>query len=163
MYDGDGDGFIDAEELEASPPLSAAQNTIDTNHDGRLSEDEILVRLEEWLNSEIALFTRACRVSLDGKPLADATVRFEPEAFLGDDFQVVEGPTSTWGNVKFNTLPGMPIPGLPPGLYRVRITKIVDGEQIIPAKYNEQTTLGQEIANGAKGMERALEFQLKSN
>lgn len=162
-YDTNGDAFIDAGELEASPPLSAALKKVDHDGDGSVSESEIAARLNQWIDSRIALFTVPCRVYLNGKPLQDATVRFEPEPFLGSSFQVVEGRTTRKGGIKFQTLPNMPAGGLPPGLYRVRITKTNDGKQIIPKQYNEQTVLGQEIANDAEGMERALEFQLKSN
>ena len=161
-YDSDGDGFIDSRELEASPPLRSALSRMDTDGDGRLSEAEIAARLENWVESKVALFPVGCQVFLNGRPLADATVRLEPEPFLGDDFKVVVGHTTDMGGVQLETLPGMPIPGFPPGLYRVRISKTVNGKEIIPAKYNEETILGQEVATDAQGMERTLQFRLNS-
>jgi hypothetical protein len=32
------------------------------------------------------------------------------------------------------------------GLYKVKISKKVNGKELIPAKYNEATVLGQEVA-----------------
>ena len=162
-YDSNGDGFIDSGEMEASPPLRSALGKMDTDRDGRLSEAEIAARLESWVKSKVALFPVGCQVFLNGRPLAGATVLLEPEPFLGDDFKVVKGHTTDMGGLQLETLPGMPIPGFPPGLYRVRISKTVNGKETIPARYNEETTLGQEVANDAEGMERTLQFRLHSS
>ena len=162
-YDENGDGILNPDELTGSPSLLAALGKIDTDGDGQMTESEIAARLNQWVDSRIALFTVPCQVYLDGQPLSEATVRFEPEPFLGNSFQVVEGMTTRKGGIKFQALPGMPAGGLPPGLYRIRVTKMVDGKQIIPSLYNEQTILGQEIANDAEGMERTLEFRLSKN
>jgi hypothetical protein len=36
--------------------------------------------------------------------------------------------------------------GLALGLYRIRVSKMVDGKETIPARYNTETTLGQEVS-----------------
>lgn len=38
------------------------------------------------------------------------------------------------------------------GLYRVKISKLVNGKEIVPPKYNEQTILGQELAGDVPGI-----------
>ena len=48
--------------------------------------------------------------------------------------------------------------GLSPGFYRVLITK--DGEKI-PAKYNTETTLGAEAANGSQADQHGMKFDLE--
>ncbi len=48
---------------------------------------------------------------------------------------------------------------LPPGLYRIRVTK--DGTNI-PARYNTQTTLGQEVLAEPRQGEITVELSLRS-
>ena len=51
-------------------------------------------------------------------------------------------------------------PGVACGLYRVEISKLVGGKETIPAIYNTDTILGQEVAMGAVGMREGLLFNL---
>ena len=48
-----------------------------------------------------------------------------------------------------------------PGFYRVRISKVVDGKETVPAKYNTETILGHEEADDIPGV-RFIEFKLQS-
>jgi hypothetical protein len=83
--------------------------------------------------------------------LAGAEIKFVPENFLGDNYQVATGKTDTGG------IADMTVPGASPdqqsrvaaGLYRIEITKAGDN---IPAKYNAKTILGREIALDAEGI-----------
>jgi hypothetical protein len=50
--------------------------------------------------------------------------------------------------------------GVQNGLYLVRISKEVDGRETIPAKFNEQTTLGCEVAVRASYAPGPLVFDL---
>ena len=76
-----------------------------------------------------------------------ATVTFDPEEFLGASFQPCSGVTDDRGEV-FISRPGSQIPGIYLGFYRVRITKEkANGDEMIPAKYNTETTLGFEANN----------------
>ena len=59
---------------------------------------------------------------------------------------------STWPP----TAPTSP-PGLSPGFYRVQVTKA--GEKI-PAKYNQKTIFGQEVAIDAEGVRNGINFDL---
>jgi hypothetical protein len=168
MYDKDGDGFIAGAELDAASGIKAAMGTIDANKDEKASEDEIAARIESWSTSGVALTTCLAKVSLDGRPLAGAIVTFEPEPFLGDSFKAASGETNALGEVmpsipKEQRMPADAPPGLALGLYKVRITKDAGGRESLPAKFNAETTLGQQIApdDPAVAKQRVL-FELKS-
>jgi hypothetical protein len=166
LYDKDSDGAINAAELEAAPGLKAAMATIDTNKDGSAQEEEIAARIESWAATGIGVVAITCTVTMDGKPLTDAKVVFEPEPYLGDALQVAEGVTSPLGSTTVS-IPkaNRPTPDTPPGaqlgIYRVRITK--EGGSPIPAKYNTETTLGQQVApDDPSVMGQKMRFNLES-
>ncbi len=163
-YDTSGDGFLDAKELEKAPSLRSALKQIDTNGDGKISADEIAARITKWQEG-FGLTTLRARVSLDGQPLEGATVTFLPEEFLGSDIQKAIGNTAKSGSagmsIEHPPTPGMR--GVQPGLYRVEISKMVDGKETIPAKYNTQTTLGVEVAQDSATISQGTAvFELKS-
>ncbi len=146
QYDKNHDGTIDAEELKASPPLLEAMATMDVNRAGSLNEAKIAERVRKWLNGETVVFKPMVLVTLDGQPLEGATVTFEPEAFMGPAYK----PTSAVTDKAGTCLPpgdDRQFPGLHPGLYRVRISKQVNGQETIPARYNTATELAREIAD----------------
>ncbi len=168
LYDADGDGFLAAEELDKVPGLKAALATLDTDHDGKVSAAEIADRIRSWQGSQIGIARVLCSVTMDGRPLADATVTFEPETFLGSEIQAGSGPTDTIG-AAYPRIPKdkRPTPDTPPGLqlgfYRVKVSKLVNGKESIPAIYNEHTTLGQQIAPDDPALiKQKIEFKLKS-
>jgi hypothetical protein len=49
-----------------------------------------------------------------------------------------------------------------PGLYRVEVSKMVNGKETIPSKYNTETTLGVEVAQESPAMIFGAHFDLKS-
>ena len=157
-FDANKDGYLDAKELEKAPGLKAALSKIDTNGDGKISADEINARIKVWKDSKVARMTIICRVTHNGKPLEGATVVLEPEKFLGDQLKTASGVTDAAGTA-FPTASyeGSDTKGIAPGFYRVRITK--SGENI-PAKYNAETTLGQEVARDAANIRR-VNFDLE--
>ena len=69
---------------------------------------------------------------LDGKPLAGATVTYEPEPFLGSSYQAHQGLTDVSGTAildpEFKDYPGLYV-----GLYTVRISKQEYGKETLPA------------------------------
>jgi hypothetical protein len=90
-----------------------------------------------------------CKVTYKNRPLEGATVTFDPETFLGPSFQPCSGETDERGEA-FVTRQADPdaIAGIYLGFYRVRITKDKkNGEELLPAKYNTETTLGFEANN----------------
>ena len=162
-YDKNHDGKIDAAELKASPALLEAMETMDVNHEGSLTEAKIAERVRTWLKGKTIVFQPAVRVYLDGQPLDGATVIFEPEAFMGPAYKLTSATTDKAGTC---LPPGddPQFPGLHPGLYLVRISKKVNGQEIIPARYNTATELGREIAEDLPRMKQATAgvFRLSS-
>ncbi len=168
LYDTDGDGFLAETELEAVPGLKAAIATLDTDKDSKVSAEEIAERIRTWQSSQIGVARVLCSVTLNGQPLGDATVTFEPESFLGDQIQPGDGVTDAYG-AAYPRIPKdkRPLPDMPPGLqlgfYRVKVSKPVGGKETIPAMYNTETTLGQQIApDDPIMMSHKIQFKLKS-
>ena len=156
-YDTDGNGLIEGAELENAPSLNAAMATLDTDNDGKVSEDEIAERIRSWQSSRVGITTIRCQVVMGGRPLAGAVVTFDPEDFLGEYVLEAVGTSDSLGFVT-PKIPkeNRPAPDTPPGLqlgfYKVRISQIVDGTEKIAAKYNSETTLGQQVASDDPGV-----------
>jgi hypothetical protein len=157
-YDKNGDGVVSGDELEKAPALKAALPRLDTNSDGGVSADEVTARVNVWKEMKTGMMTVPCHVTLNGQPLADAKITLDPEAFLGDDIKTSFATTDQSGTATPNIpkeqradpkLPG----GAHLGLYKVRISKIVNGKETIPARYNTETILGQEVSHDDPGIQ----------
>jgi hypothetical protein len=151
MYDTNHDGIVSGEELEHAPALKAAMQRLDTNGDKGVSADEVAARVAEWKRQGIGLINFSFRVTLDGSPLGGATVTFEPEAFLGTEVKPASCVTNANGDGGATIAKeDRPDPKSPPGmnlaLYKVKFSKMVNGKETIPAKYNSATIVGQEAA-----------------
>lgn len=168
IYDKNGDGIISGDELEHAPALKAALARLDTNGDKGVSADEIAERVNAWKAMKTGMTSVRCHVTLDGQPLAGAQVLLEPEPFLGDEIKRASSSTNQFGDVvpviakedrADPTMPG----GVHFGLYKVRISKQVNGKETIPARYNTQTTIGQEVSYDDPGLQNNnLGYALKS-
>jgi hypothetical protein len=145
-YDRNKNGFLEWGELDACPALKGAMAGIDTDHDGKLSAAELKARFQTYGAANTGSVAMAASVTLDGAPLADATVTFEPEGCMGGAVRAGTGRTDAKGSFNTVTVDGKPAPGLQPGLYKIRITR--EGGSALPAKYNTQTTLGAELSGG---------------
>ena len=159
MYDANGDGKISGVELDKCPALRAAVARIDKTGEGAITADMITERIEDWQRSRLGRIPLTCTVLRNGRPLANAEVRFVPAEFLGPNVRPAKGRTGPNGAATINietTNRSVP-PGVAPGLYSVEITKV--GENI-PAKYNTSTTLGQEVASDAVGIREGIKFML---
>ena len=95
-------------------------------------------------------------VSLDGNPLPAANVLFQPQ----------QGKTAfamTDENGKFELMYNQDVTGATPGNYTVKISKEKNpeepGNELLPAKYNEQTTL---TADVKADQENDFQFDLKT-
>ena len=105
-----------------------------------------------------------CRVTLDGKPLADSQIVLEPHPFLSDVLPPAMGNTNANGqsnlSIALDDLPqGLQnVRGVQPGLYVVRITH---PQLEVPAQYNTESTIGLEVATDTLGPE-GIEFALRS-
>jgi hypothetical protein len=168
QYDTNGDGKVAGDELEKAPALKAALPRLDTDQDGGVTADEVAARVNAWKAMQSGMTGVRMNFTLDGQPLADANVTLEPEAFLGDEVIAAVGVTSQFGDASPSipkeqrpdpTLPG----GAHFGLYKVRVSKMVNGKETIPARYNAETTLGQEVSYDDPGMKsNNIRFVLKS-
>jgi hypothetical protein len=151
QYDTSGDGIIAGDELDRAPALRTALARLDSSGDGGVAADEIERRIRQWQEMRTAVSLFAFTVTLDGSPLIGASVTFEPEEFLGGEVKAAGCATNDFGRCGA-TIPDdqRPDPTTPPGmhfgLYRVKISKVVGGRETIPARYNDKTTLGQEVA-----------------
>jgi hypothetical protein len=158
LHDTNHDGFLDAKELEKVPGLKAALKQVDTDRDGKVSQQEIADRIKSWADSRAGRVPIRLRITRNGRPLVGAKVVFVPEKFLGANMKSGTGTTSETGSVYASspTAANSKVYGLSPGFYRVEITK--DGETI-PARYNTETTLGVEASRDYKPAD--LSFDLK--
>jgi len=159
MFDANKDGKISGEELNKCPGVKAAIAQIDPSGQG-ITAEAITARIKAWQATKLGRMSMACRVTRNGQPLAGATVKFVPEPFLGENMKVAKGTTDQNGMamISIETSGPKDPPGVPPGLYRVEITK--EGMNI-PAKYNTETILGQEVALDAKGIQEGIVFDLQ--
>ena len=155
--DQNGDGAIAGEELEHCPSLKNSLGSIDKNGDRRLTADEIEARLRKYLDDQIGVQSLTCFVSLDGRPLVGAEIVLQPESFLENAIQPALGTTAQDGAAVMMTADGK-LPGVQPGFYRVRISKVIGGKEQIPARYNTESELGHEVSfsSGAANARYAL-------
>ena len=161
-YDRNGDGLLDAAELERCPALNSCLKALDKNGDGRLSAEEIADRLLVYQKSQVGLQAFACQVTLDGRPLAGATITFLPEPFLGRALKPARGVSDSRGMARLQELGADP-PGVPCGLFRVEVSKKdAGGREVVPARYNTQSVLGQEVAPDTEGRRGVVQFRLSS-
>lgn len=166
LHDANGDRSLSPDELATAPGLQYAAKRADTNGDANLDEGELTAMISAWNEKSIGLLTLRCLVTLNRRPLADATVRLEPEPFLAGQVETAIGRTDEFGYA-FLTVPKekRPIPDAPPGcqlgLYRVVISRMVDDQEKIPARYNVQTELGQEVAFDDPGVMNGINYRLK--
>ena len=157
-YDQDGDAKLTGEEL--SPALKALLETADQDGDGALSEAELVDRLEVHVQSRIGLHDVGGTVLMDGRPLPDALVRFIPDPVLEGVVEPASGRTDISGFVDLQ-IEGNDLPGAQPGFYRVEVSRIdANNREIVPARYNVDSELGQEV--GADALRDGLRIELTS-
>jgi hypothetical protein len=163
-YDANGNGQIDGSELDKAASIKATLSKVDKNSDKGVSAEEITDRINAWKESKVGIMGCNVRVNLDGKPLENATITLLPEKFLGPAVKPATGKTGPQGSAMLTVddpdLKAKRISGVQCGLYRVEIT--ADGGKPIPAKYNTETTLGEEVAQDAHWVQTGLVFDLKS-
>jgi hypothetical protein len=144
-YDTNKDGFLDAQELQRCPALAHGLKNIDKNGDKKISAEELKERLESFAASDVGLVGIPCSVLLDGTPLGGATVTLRPEKFMGEAFKPATGVSDERGHVILKT-EGQSVPGTRWGYFRIEVSKQdASGKEMLPARYNTATTLGQEI------------------
>jgi hypothetical protein len=168
-YDTNGDGIVNGAELDKAPGLKAALGRLDTNGDQGVSADEVTARVNAWQEARIGLASVRVHITLDGKPLGGAKVVYEPEKFLGEDIKTAYGESNQFGDASIS-IPreDRPDPNLPGGvnfgLYKVRISRPNGSQESLPARYNTETTIGQEVSYDDPGLaNNNIKYSLKSN
>jgi hypothetical protein len=159
QLDKNGNGTIEGAELDACPGLKGSLDLIDTNKDKKLSLEELKARFDQYKSLGAGAVGYAVTVTLDGQPLAGATITFTPEPFMGKAVGEVTARTEANGGVNTFQVDGNPQPGLPSGVYRVSVTR--EGGTL-PARYNTQTTLGCEVFGASRGGSTSLTLRLTS-
>ena len=143
-YDKNGDGKLDAAELEHCPGLKIALFNMETEK-SYLTEEDIAERLRLFQKSKAGLMSARCTVTRDGKGCPDVTVTFVPEKFMGDAIKPGSGISDADGNVDIKVA-GEPFSGLSLGYYRVEASlKDPSGKETLPARFNTDTKIGQEV------------------
>ncbi len=145
--DTNSDGMIDEDELESCPGLKAGLRTTDQDGDKKISEAELLERLETWATVTTGSFPVECQFIYNGKPVADTEVIFEPVFFLADSISPAKSTTDNTGAAapKSEALPH----GMQFGYYTIRLN---GGTTPLPAKFNTESTLGIEVSHQARGI-----------
>lgn len=144
-FDSNGDGLLRQEEIKPCPALVHALEVYDADHNGDLTAEEIKSGINLWAASRTGAMMLPFRVSLDGRPLADAEVKLVPVSFLADSILPNVGQADASGAGMLGLAPAdrpsnaPPTPLATPGLYRVEIT---DPSGKVPAQFNTESTLG---------------------
>lgn len=164
LYDMDNDGTLNAVELIAIPGIHTHLDKYDLDGDGMVSADEITERIELWEDQAMGIRTLDVEVILGTRPLQSAEVRFVPEAYLGDGPKVASGTTDSKGFAKISVA----VDELPDDLRKARMRGLFGGTYKIevnhptlnvPAKYNSETTLGEEVARDTIGDRLVLKLE----
>ncbi|MGD0654415.1 MAG: hypothetical protein ABSA16_08740 [Thermoguttaceae bacterium] len=151
LYDADHDGKISGAELDKVPSLVKGLPNFPSTKEKGVTAADITARIKAWQATRTGRMGGVvCKITRNGKPLAGANVKFVPEKFLGGNMPECSGTTGMDGNAKISVPLTGPedVAGVPPGYYRVEVT-MADGS--IPAKYNTQTILGEEIFPDKRG------------
>jgi hypothetical protein len=163
-YDANRDDELSGEELQACPAILTSLSQYDADGNQRVTADEIATRIEQWQRLKVGMTALACRVTLNGKPLPGATVRFVPEPFVAERLKTASGTTDEGGTAVI-TIPPHELPehqrhlsGVFPGLYKVEVSHAAVS---LSPYCNTQTTLGQEVAPDNPALSSLL-FQLRA-
>jgi len=166
IYDRDADGQLSSNELQAVPGILKRVSLYDTDGNGQVSASEIASRIGIWEKQRMGVRGLSVRVTLDQRPLAGAQIELIPEEFLGPNCKPARGVTNERGvarmNIAAQDLPPQfverKIRGVQGGVYRIKVTH---ARRKIPSRYNDESTLGEEIATDT--VHDAINVDLTSN
>ena len=157
MYDANKDGVLDANELEKCPSLKTLLTSMNKGPAGKITAAELTERIAQMQNAGRRPAAIGFRVLLEGVPLAGATVTITPELFHGQGIPTCEATTNDDGRAAFK-----PEEGFVWGFYRMSVSKLEDGKETIPSRYNSPTTLGVEFGPETFGRVGGTVFNLKN-
>lgn len=144
-FDKNGDGVLQKDELQACPALADASGAYDADRNGDLTLDEVKEGINRWAATRTGAMMLPFRITLDGRPVADADVKLVPVSFLADSIKPNVGKADSSGSGMLGLAPedrpsnAPSTPLATPGLYRVEIT---DPSGTVPAQFNTESTLG---------------------
>lgn len=151
MYDTNHDGKLSEEEAAKCPGVLVSFAGYDTNNDKAIDQEEFKEHLAHLLRHGTGATELGCTIQYQGQPLSGATVIFEPEPYLGDDIQAAHGLTNDYGAANL----GMSPEKAPAALKNMKLiqygtfkVKVTHPKVNLPAKYNTETTLGYETIPG---------------
>ena len=101
-HDKRGDGLLNSSELFDLKSIYYDRDKYDLDGDDEISAEEIAIRIDAWQGQAAAVHAVDVKVTLDGAPLAGATVRVIPEFDLGDGTQANVGLTDADGAVRID-------------------------------------------------------------
>lgn len=151
LYDKNSDGKLDATELTKVPGVLRYLGHYDADKDGAVSADEFSTRFKKWEQDQLGMRELVAIVTLDGKPLEGATVKFIPEPYLGPNVKPASGDTDDQGIAVIamsdedtpERFRATSVRGVTGGTFKVEVTHPA---KKLPAKFNTETTLGEEVA-----------------
>jgi hypothetical protein len=161
LYDNNQNGSLNTTELAACPGMLAQISAYDTDANGEITAAEISNRLASLFKAKVGLTALMCEIRVNGKPLSNAEVVFDPEPYLGDDMKQAVGTTDFSGSAEMGISDeDMPrdlkgVKAIQYGTFKVRVTH---PSVTIPAKYNSNTTLGYETISGSPFAKFALKI-----
>lgn len=158
-YDANGDGALGPDELAYCPAMFAKLAAYDVDQSGSVEQAEIAARLGELFKHNPGATQLNCAVIYHGRPLADAEVVFEPEAYLGREIQAARGVTDAAGVAAM----AIPTEFLPEHLHRLKAlhygtfkVRITHPKIALPSRYNTATELGYETESGNPNVQFVL-------
>jgi hypothetical protein len=151
LYDTNHDVKLSNEELAKCPGVLVNLDRYDANHDKSIDLEEFAQHLADLLKNGTGATQLACNITYDGRPLSGAKVVLEPEPYLGNEVQPAEGVTTSFGQAQV----GMPPDKAPSALKAMKLihygtfkVRITHPTINLPPKYNTETTLGYETIPG---------------
>jgi EF hand len=144
LYDANHDGVLDSAELDKSP-LGGVRFLIDQDKSGTITAEEIAAAVRILQQSHTIMLPASPTFIYKGAPLEGASITLEPVSFLGADYHAMTAVTDAKGKATFIGSDRR-YPGVYVGLYQVRVSKIKDGKELIPARYNTSTELSLLVA-----------------
>lgn len=151
------DGLLESGELQACPGLLSAIKYYDTNGDKKLSEEELRTRFQGLIDTQVGQVSFDLIIQLNDQPLSGATVKMIPCNFLKDYLKPAEAVTDGGGMASMRITPSDPVVYY--GIYSVEVSKLMNGKETIPTRFNTKTTLGCEVGKENRGQPVILKIK----